>query len=72
MQLPQKQETFSQFFCAILKSILNFEYFEKKMTLKAFVFPLLRTPKTWLDKFLKSPVSDNCSTSNIVNVPKHC
>ena len=28
--------------------------------------------KTWLDEFLKSPVSEESSTSNMVNVPKHC
>ena len=28
--LPQKQKTFSQFFAAFLKSILNFEHFQKK------------------------------------------
>ena len=37
--LSQKQKTFSQFFCAFLKSTLNFEHFEKKMTLIADVFP---------------------------------
>ena len=30
MQLSQKQETFSQFFCGFLKSSLNFEHFRKK------------------------------------------
>ena len=30
MQLSEKQKTFSQFLAAILKSCLNFEYFEKK------------------------------------------
>ena len=30
MQLSQKQKTFSEFLAAFLKSILNFEYFEKK------------------------------------------
>ena len=30
MQLSQKQETFSEFFCKFLKSTLNFEYFQKK------------------------------------------
>ena len=30
MQLSQKQITFSQFFAAFLKSIWNFERFEKK------------------------------------------
>ena len=28
--------------------------------------------KTWLDKCLKSPVSDNPLTDNLVNGPKHC
>ena len=27
--------------------------------------------KTWLDESLKSPVSDDPSTSNILNGPKH-
>ena len=30
MQLSRKQKTFSQFFCAFLKSNLNFEHFQKK------------------------------------------
>ena len=55
IQLSQKQKTFSQFLCAFLKSLLNFKYFEKKMTPRDFVFPKLRTPKTWSDKCLKSP-----------------
>ena len=42
------------------------------MTLTAFVFPKLRTPKTYSGKCLKRPVSEKPSTSNIVNVPKHC
>ena len=41
------------------------------MTLIDFVFPKLRTLKTWLDKCLKSPVSEDPSTSNMVNVRKH-
>ena len=28
--------------------------------------------KTWLDKRLKSAVSEDPSTSNTVNGPKHC
>ena len=28
--------------------------------------------KTWLDKRLKSPVSEDPSTSNMVNGPKQC
>ena len=42
------------------------------MTLTAFVFPKLRTLKTWLDKCLKNLVSEDASISNTVNVPKHC
>ena len=36
--LSQKQKTFSQFFSAFLKSTLNFEHSQKKMTLIADVF----------------------------------
>ena len=43
--LSQKQKTFSEFFSAFLKSTLNFEHFQKKMTLIADVFPKLPSPK---------------------------
>ena len=43
--LSQKQKTFSQFFSPFLKSTLNFERFQKKMTLRADVFPKLPSPK---------------------------
>ena len=43
--LSQKQETFSEFFSAFLKSTLNFENFQNKMTLIADVFPHLPSPK---------------------------
>ena len=46
MQLNQEQKTFSEFFPPLLKFILQFEHFEKKMTLINFVFSKLRTPKT--------------------------
>ena len=72
MQLSQKQKTFSQFFAAFLKSSLNFKHFEKKMTPLVFVFSKLSTPKTRLDKCLKRPVSEDPSTSNMADVPKHC
>ena len=49
MELSQKQKTFSEVFAAFLKSYLNFERFEKKLTLIAFVFSKLRTAKTSLD-----------------------
>ena len=54
-----------------LDYILNIS--KKEMTLTAFVFPILRNPRTYSGKCLKRPVSENPSTtSNIVNVPKHC
>ena len=71
MQLSQKQKISLNFWLHFwnLDSILNI--LEQKMILTAFVFPKLRTLKTWLDKCLKSPVSEDASTSNMVNVPKH-
>ena len=42
------------------------------MTLRDFFPPKLRPPKTWSDKCLKSPDSEDASTSNMVNVPNHC
>ena len=45
MHLSQKQIIFSEFFSAVSESALNFEYFQKKMTLIAYVFPKLLTTK---------------------------
>ena len=45
MHLPQKQKIFSQFFAAFCKFALNFEHFQKKITLIAYVFPKLPTTK---------------------------
>ena len=39
MHLSQKQKIFSEFFSAFSESALNFEHFQKKMTLIAYVFP---------------------------------
>ena len=72
MELSKKQKTFSEFFSAILKSRLNFKQLKKKMTLIADVFPKLGTRKTWLNKSLKSHVSEDPSTTNMVRGTKHC
>ena len=72
MHLSEKQKTFSEFFSAILKSRLNFEHFPKKKTIIADVFRKSQTRKTWLNKSLKSPVSEDHSTSNMVRRTKHC
>ena len=45
IQLSQKQNIFSTFSCAFFESALNFEYFQKIMTLIAYVFPKLPTTK---------------------------
>ena len=45
MHLSQKQYIFSQFFSAFFESALNFEHFQKTMTLIAYVVPKLTTTK---------------------------
>ena len=72
IRLSQKQKTFSEIMVTFLKSTLHFRHFEKKITLLAFVFQNLRTPKTLLDKCLKCPVSEDSSTSKMADAPKHC
>ena len=54
MHLSQKQKIFSRFFAAFFKSALNFEHFQKKMTLIAYVFPKLPTTKNVLRQISKS------------------
>ena len=51
IQLSQKQKTFSRLFSAVLKSRLNFEHFERKMTFIAIVFPKLRTSEDAVNTF---------------------
>ena len=43
--LSQKPKTFSQLFSEILKPTLNFEHFQKKMTLIVDVVPESSSPK---------------------------
>ena len=45
MHLSQKQKVFSEFFTAFFEFALNFEYFQKKFTLIAYVVPKLPTTK---------------------------
>ena len=71
LQLSEKEKTFSQFLAAFLKSRLIFQDLKKKLTLLAFALLNVRTAKTWLDKYLKSPLSDDLSTSSMVNVPSY-
>ena len=71
MQLSQKKKLI--FFLLNFWNLLYIlNILNKKMTLIAFLFPKVRTSKTWLDKCLKIPLSEDPSRSNMVNVPKHC
>ena len=45
MDLSQEQKFFSKFFSAFFEFALNFEHFQKRMTLIAYVFPKLPTTK---------------------------
>ena len=45
MHLSQKPKIFSKLLCSFFEFVLNFEYFQKKMTLIAYVFPKLPTTK---------------------------
>ena len=56
MQLSRKEKTFSQFVSAFLKCRLNFEHFQKKMTLIADLFHKLLIPKSVVKHLPK-----NCS-----------
>ena len=54
MHLSQKQKIFSEFVTAFFESALNFEHFQQKMTVIAYVFPKLPTTKNVLRQMSKS------------------
>ena len=54
MHFSQKQKIFSRIFAAFFESSLNFEHFQKKMTLIAYLFPKLPTTKNVLRQMSKS------------------
>ena len=45
MHLSQKPKIFSELFGAFFESLSNFQHFQKKITLIAYVFPKLTTTK---------------------------
>ena len=45
MHLSQEQIIFSELFSPVFESALNLEFFQKKMTLIAYVYPKLPTTK---------------------------
>ena len=54
MHLSQKQKVLSEFFAAFFESTLNFEDLQKKMTLIAYVFSKVPSPKDALRLMSKS------------------
>ena len=72
MPFSQKQKNVSQFLLHFQSLHYISTILKKKMTFISFVFPKLRTPKRWLDKFLKSPVLEDSSTSKTGNVHNNC
>ena len=71
--LSLKQEPFSGFFIAFLKSIWNREHFQKKkrvFSLKYFRNHWLQ--KRWLLKCLKCLTSEELSVINMLTGSKHC
>ena len=71
MYLSQKQNVFSQLFFSFLKSTLNFEHFQKKLTAELMYFRNYLHRKTCLDKYLKTPVWEDPSTCRMLSGPKH-
>ena len=49
----KNKKLFSQVFFAFSKSTLNLQHFQKNVTLIAYVFPKLRTPKGVVTKMYK-------------------
>ena len=54
MHLSQKQKIFSECFSTFFESALNFEHFQKKLTLIAYVLPKLPTTENMLRQMSKS------------------
>ena len=70
----QEQKSFSQFLSPFLKSTLNFQHFKKKKSWPSWpmYFGNYILAERWLDKCLKTPVSEDPFTSNMVNVSVNC
>ena len=70
LQLSKKQIFFSQFLAACLKFASNVERFQKKMTVKGYVFLKLETAKMWLVKGLKNLLLEHLATVNMLSSQK--
>ena len=66
MQLSHKQKTFSEFVSTFLKFRLKFQDFQKKDDHRSWCISLnYALRKTWFKKSIKSPLSEDPSTSNM-------
>ena len=73
IQLSKKRKIFFEFFLDFLNLNSIFNIFEKKnWPSHLMYFSTYRLRNTWLDKCLKTPVSEDLSTSNMINETKHC
>ena len=71
MHLSQKRKIFSEIFSVVFESSLNFQYFQKTITLVIMYFRNYRPRNTCLGKCLKTPVWEDVSTGDMANSPKH-
>ena len=72
IQLSKKQKVLSECFLDFLNLNPIFIIFEKKWPSHLMYFWTYGLRKTPLDKCLKSPVSEEPSTTDVVNGSKHC
>ena len=73
MQRSKKEKNCFYFFFYFFKSRSHFEQFQKKICfLKLIYFGNYRLRNTCSDKYLKGPISQDPSTTNMLNDPKHC
>ena len=70
-QLSQKQNTFFKLLTRFKKSRLNFKFFKKKDDPYRFFISDSTDFEHSVSKCLKSLATEDTSTSNVVNVPKH-
>ena len=72
MHLPQTEKLFLHLFVQFsnVKQISNI--FKKSWLSQLMYFPNYGLWDAWLDKCVKSPVTEDLLTGNVVNSPKHC
>ena len=70
MQLTKKWKKISQLFRAFLKFASNFQYFQTKDDPSSIIYSEnYRLPKMWLEKYLKSLISEHPSNVSMLKRP---